>query len=91
MKLILLCLCIIFFVFWCLSQSHIKNEKQDTTSVGNTIDLWIDSLNTRKFSEDNEILKENVKEFGIKSKKYIDGFISKMKKLFKEIVDYLKR
>ena len=36
-------------------------------------------------------LEEDVKEFGIKSKKYIEGFISKMKKLFKEIVDYLKR
>lgn len=89
--MILLCLCIIFFVFCCLSQSHIKNEKQDTTSVGNTIDRWINSLNTRKFSEDNETLKEDVKEFGIKSKKYIEGFILKMKKLFKEIVDYLKR
>ena len=89
--MILLCLCIIFFVFWCLSQSHIKNEKQDTTSVGNTIDLWIDSLNTRNFSEDSETLKEDVKELGIKSKKYIEGFISKMKKLFNEIADYLKR
>ena len=91
MKMILFCLCIIFFVFCCLSQSHIKNEKQDTPSVGNPIDLWIDSLNTRKFGEDSETLKEDIKEFGIKSKKYIDGFISKMKKLFKEIVDYLKR
>ena len=91
MKMILFCLCIIFFVFWCLSQSHIKNEKQDTTSVGNTIDLWIDSLNTIKFSEDSETLKEDVKEFGIKSKKYIEGFIAKMKKLFNEIADYLKR
>ena len=84
-------MCIIFFVFWCLSQSHIKNEKQDTPYLGYTIDLWINSLNRRKFSEDNETLKENVKEFGIKSKKYIEGFISKMKKLFKEIIDYLKR
>ena len=89
--MIILCLCIIFFVFWYLSHSHIKNEKQDTASVGNTIDCWINSLNTRKFSEDSKTLKEDVKEFGIKSKKYIEGFITKMKKLFKEIVDYLRR
>ena len=89
--MILFCLCIIFFIFCCLSQLHIKNEKQDTSSVGNTIDLWIDSLNTRKFSEDSETLKEDVKKFGIKCEKYIEGFIVKMKKLFNGIADYLKR
>ena len=84
-------MCIIFFVFWCLSQSHIKNEKQDTTSVGNTIDLWIDSLNARKFTEGNKPLKENIKEFVIKIKKSIERYTIKVKKLFKEIEDYLRK
>ena len=55
--------------------------------IGNGID--INDPMTYQFSKTK--YQQAVKEFGIKSKKYIEGFISKMKKLFKEIVDYLKR
>ena len=72
MKLIILSLCIIFFVFCCLSERHLKQENSDEPTVENTIDKWVDTLNTRKFNRDNKPT-------------------SKVKKLFKEIVDYFKR
>lgn len=85
--LILCCLC-----FYCCArpQENVK-EPPDTTVVEKTIDRWIDSLNTRKFSEDTEKLKEDVKELGDKTKKSIERHTPKVKKLFKEIGDYLKR
>ena len=87
----LLCLCLILLGFFCLAQPQSKQEKPDTTIVEKTIDRWVDSLNTRKFSEDTEKLKEDVKEFGDKTKKSIERHTPKVKKLMKEIGDYLKR
>lgn len=87
----LLCLCLILLGFFCLAQPQPKQEKLDTTVVEKTIDRWVDSLNTRKFSEDTEKLKEDVKGFGDKTKRSIERHTPKVKKLFKEIGDYLKR
>lgn len=87
----LLCLCLILLGFFCLAQPQPKQEKPDITIVEKTIDQWVDSLNTRKFSEDTERLKEDVKEFSDKTKKSIERHTPKVKKLMKEIEDYLKR
>ena len=91
MKIILLCFLLIFFGFFCAAQPQPKQEKPDTTTVEKTIDRWVDSLNTRKFSEDSEKLKEDIKGLGIKTKKSIERNVPKVKKLFKEIEDYLRR
>ena len=48
-------------------------------------------INTRKFSEDTQKLKEDIKGLSIKTKKSIERNVPKVKKLFKEIEDYLKR
>ena len=87
MKLILLLFCIIFIIFCIVAHSHIKQENSDTPSKEKTIELWVNSLNTRKFNRDNETLKE----FDDKIKKSIKRNVLKVKKLFKEIVDYLRR
>lgn len=89
MFLILLCFICVGLFYCCYGQN--KQEKPDTTIVEKTIDRWVDSLNTRKFSEDTEKLKEDVKEFGDKTKKSIERHTPKVKKLMKEIGDYLKR
>ena len=89
MKHMLICLCLILLGFVCLAQP--KREKPDTTIVEKTIDRWVDSLNTRKFSEDTEKLKEDVKEFADKTKKSIEKNTPKVKELMKEIGDYLRR
>lgn len=91
MKRVLICLILCCLCFFCLAQPQPKQEKQDTTVVEKTIDRWVDSLNTRKFSKDTEKLKEDVKEFGDKTKKSIERHTPKVKKLMKEIGDYLKR
>ena len=91
MKRTLLCLCLILLGFFCLAQPRLKLENQDTIVIENTIDQWVDSLNIRKLIEDAETLKEDVKELGIKTKKSIERHNPKIKKLFKEIGDYLKR
>ena len=91
MMLVLLCFCIIFIVFCIVAHSHIKQENSDVPSKENIIELWVNSLNARKFSGDNKPLKENIKEFVIKIKKSIKRNVPKVKKLFKEIEDYLKR
>lgn len=75
MKLVLLCFCIIFIIFCIVAHSHIKQENSDTASKEKTIELWVNSLNTRKFNGDNKPLKENIKEFVIKIKKFIERFI----------------
>ena len=75
MKLVLLCFCIIFIIFCIVAHSHIKQENSDTDSKEKTIELWVNSLNTRKFNGDNKPLKENIKEFVIKIKKFIERFI----------------
>ena len=87
MTLVLLCFCIILIVFCIVAHSHIKQENSDTPSKEKTIELWVNSLNTRKFNRDNETLKE----FNDKIKKSIKRNVLKVKKLFKEIVDYLRR
>ena len=87
MKLVLLCFCIILIVFCIVSHSHIKHENSDTSSKEKTIELWVNSLNARKFNRDNETLKE----FDDKIKKSIKRNVLKVKKLFKEIEDYLRR
>ena len=91
MKLILLLFCIIFIIFCIVAHSHIKQENSDTPSKEKTIELWVNSLNARKFGEDNKPLKENIKEFVIKIKKSIERYTVKVQKLFKEIEDYLRR
>ena len=91
MKIILLCLLLIFFGFFCSAQPQPKQENPDTTTIEKTIDRCIDSLNTRKFSEDTKKLKEDIKGLGIKTKKSIERNAPKVKKLFKEIEDYLRR
>lgn len=91
MTLVLLCFCIILIVFCIVAHSHIKQENSDTPSKEKTIELWVNSLNARKFNRDNNPLKENIKEFVIKIKKYIERNVPKVKKLFKEIEDYLRR
>ena len=75
MKLVLLCFCIIFIIFCIVAHSHINQENSDTASKEKTIELWVNSLNTRKFNGDNKPLKENIKEFVIKIKKFIERFI----------------
>ena len=55
------------------------------------IELWVNSINARKFNRDNKPLKENIKEFVIKTKKSLERNAPKVKKLFKEIEDYLRR
>ena len=75
MTLVLLCFCIIFIVFCIVAHSHIKQENSDVPSKENIIELWVNSLNARKFNRDNNPLKENIKEFVIKIKKYIERFI----------------
>ena len=92
MKCLLICL-----IFYCLCfctfarpQENIKRHS-DTITVEKTIDRWVDSLNRRNFSEDIEKLQENVKDFTDKTKKSIERNIPKVKKLFKELRDYLKR
>ena len=91
MTLVLLCFCIILIVFCIVAHSHIKQENSDVPSKENIIELWVNSLNVRKFSGDNKPLKENIKEFVIKTKKSIKRNVPKVKKLFKEIEDYLRR
>ena len=91
MKLVLLLFCIIFIVFCIVSHSHIKQENSDVPSKENIIELWVNSLNIRKFNRDNGKLKENIKEFVIKIKKFIERYTVKVQKLFKEIEDYLRR
>ena len=91
MKLVLLLFCIIFIVFCIVAHLHIKQENSDVPSKENIIELWVNSLNERKFSEGNEPLKEEIKEFVIKIKKSIERYTVKVKKLFKEIEDYLRR
>ena len=91
MKLVLLLFCIIFIVFCIVSHSHIKQENSDTLSKENIIELWVNSLNARKFNRDNKRIKENIKEFVIKIKKSTERYTVKVKKLFKEIEDYLRR
>ena len=91
MKVILICLLLIFFGFFCAAQPQPKQENPDTATIEKTIDRWVDSLNTRKFSEDSEKLKEDIKGLGIKTKKSIKRNVPKVKKLFKEIEDYLRR
>lgn len=91
MKLVLLLFCIIFIIFCIVAHSHIKQENSDVPSKENIIELWVNSLNERKFSEGNKPLKENIKEFVIKIKKSIKRYTVKVKKLFKEIEDYLRR
>ena len=86
MTLVLLCFCIILIVFCIVAHSHIKQENSDTPSKEKTIELWVNSLNARKFNRDNETLKE----FDDKTKKFIKRNVPKVKKLFKEIEDYLK-
>lgn len=87
----LLCLCFILLGFFCLAQPQPTQENRDTTVVEKTIDQWVDSLNTRKLSEDAANLKEDVKKLGIRTKKSIERHTPKVKKLFKEIRNYLKR
>ena len=89
--MVLILLCFICAGLFCCCYGQTKQEKPDTTVVEKTIDRWVDSLNTRKFSEDTEKLKEDVKEFGDKTKKSIERHTPKVKKLMKEIGDYLKR
>lgn len=91
MKLVLLCFCIIFIVFCIVAHSHIKQENSDVPSKEKTIELWVNSLNARKFNRDNKPIKENIKEFVIKIKKSIERYTVKVQKLFKEIEDYLRR
>ena len=91
MKLVVLCFCIILIVFCIVAHSHIKQENSDTASKEKTIELWVNSLKARKFNRDNNPLKENIKEFVIKIKKSIKRNVPKVKKLFKEIEDYLRR
>ena len=91
MTLVLLCFCIILIVFCTVTHLHIKQENSDTPSKEKTIELWVNSLNTRKFNRDNNPLKENIKEFVIKIKKFIERNVLKVKKLFKEIEDYLRK
>lgn len=91
MKLVLLLFCIIFIIFCIVSHSHIKHGNSDTPSKEKMIELWVNSLNARKFSGDNKLLKENIKEFVIKIKKFIERYTVKVQKLFKEIEDYLRR
>lgn len=63
--------CIIFIIFCIVSHLHIKQENSDTSSKEKTIELWVNSLNARKFNRDNKPIKENIKEFVIKIKKSI--------------------
>lgn len=91
MKLVLPLFCIIFIIFCIVAHSHIKQENSDTPSKEKTIELWVNSLNARKFNRDNKLLKENIKEFVIKIKKFIERYTVKVQKLFKEIEDYLRR
>lgn len=77
MKLVLLCFCIILIVFYIVAHSHIKQENSDTLSKEKTLELWVNSLNARKFSGDNKPLKENIKEFVIKIKKSIERNVPK--------------
>lgn len=92
MKTVLLCLllCLVCLYGYASHQEH-KPIPSDTTTVEKTINTWVDYLNKRKFSEDTEKLKEDVKEFGDKTKKSIEKNTPKVKELFKEIGDYLKR
>lgn len=92
MKHMLICLILCCLCFYCCArpQENVK-EQSDTTFVEKTIDRWVDSLNTRKFSEDTEKLKEDVKEFADKTKKSIEKNTPKVKELMKEIGDYLRR
>ena len=87
MTLVILCFCIILIVFCIVAHSHIKQENSDTPSKEKTIELWVNSLNVRKFNRDNKTLKE----FDDKLKKFIKRNILKVKKLLKEIEDYLRR
>ena len=86
MTLVILCFCIILIVFCIVAHSHIKQENSDTSSKENIIELWVNSLNARKFNRDNKTLKE----FDDKLKKSIKRNVLKVKKLFKEIEVYLK-
>ena len=86
MTLVILCFCIILIVFCIVAYSHIKQENSDTSSKENIIELWVNSLNARKFNRDNKTLKE----FDDKLKKSIKRNVLKVKKLFKEIEVYLK-
>ena len=63
MTLVLLLFCVILIAFCIVAHSHIKQENSDTPSKENIIELWVNSLNARKFSEGNKPLKENIKEF----------------------------
>ncbi len=91
MKLVLLCFCIILIVFCIVAYSHIKQENSDTPSKEKTIELWVNSLNARKFNTDNKHIIKEIKEFVIKIKKSIERYTVKVQKLFKEIEDYLRR
>lgn len=92
MKTVLLCLLLCCLWLYCCArpQENVK-EQSDTTVVEKTINRWVDSLNKRKFSEDTEKLKEDVKEFGDKTKKSIERHTPKVKELMKEFGDYLRR
>ena len=91
MKLVLLLFCVILIAFCIIAHLHIKQENSDTPSKEKTIELWVNSLNTRKFNGDNKHIIEEIKEFVIKIKKSIERYTIKVKKLFKEIEDYLRR
>ena len=77
MTLVLLCFCIILIVFCIVAHSHIKHGNSDTPSKEKTIEIWVNSLNARKFNRDNKPIKENIKEFVIKIKKFIERNVPK--------------
>lgn len=92
MKRILSCLILCFLCFYCYADYKENNKVQsDTTYVEKTIDRWVDSLSTRKFSDDSKKIKEDVKDLVDKTKKTIEKHTPEVKRMFKSIGDYFKR
>lgn len=85
-------LCISVSAIACDNTQEPKKIKQDSLSNKHTIlDDWAESLDKRKFSEDSEELKQEVKEFGDDVRKTVEEYTPEVENFMKSLGEYFKR